>query len=261
MLLQDTATTIVTAINVYRDWTFWSFVVAAVALATSLAGPLRRLLKATRLIMEVHQMIALDQRLGNPQANLYIDLRNTGGRDIRVKAMSITLTRDGSESKVIDGQVYFETTSSQQQLLLVPFSIKSGESWAHPVKFYALPNRQLDQVIRVNISKLKENILHKKEAIEPSLRSSTLVIADDKFVDPFVELFNKRFYWTPGEYVAKIDIVTDPAKGCLSKSFRFVIYEAEAAELKREVESYNYGGGVYFDSDKHAAIFPPISVV
>ena len=79
MLLQDTATTIVAATHLYRDWTFWSFVVAALALATSLAGPLRRLLKATRLVMEVHQMIALDQRLGNPQANLYIDLRNAGG--------------------------------------------------------------------------------------------------------------------------------------------------------------------------------------
>lgn len=259
MLLQDAATTIVRTAHIYRDWTFWSFVVAAVALATSIAGPLRRLLKATQLVLEVHQTIALDHRLGNPQANLYLDLRNTGGRDIRVKAMVITLTRDGSESKMLSGQVYFETTNSQQQLLLVPFNIKSGDSWAHPVKFYTLPNRQLDQMIRMNISKLKDDILQKMEAIEPSLRSSTLAFADDVFVDPFVELFNKQFFWTPGEYIVKIDITGEPEKGSLTKSFRFVIYENEAAELKKEVESYNYGGGVYFDSDKHVVIFPPIS--
>ena len=261
MLLQTAATTIATTAPVFRDWAFWSFVVAAIALATSLAGPLRRLLKATRLVLEVHQTIALDHRLGNPQANLYIDLRNTGGRDIRVKAMLITLTRDGSESKTIGGQVYFESINSQQALLLVPFNIKAGESWAHPVKFYALPNRQLDQQVRVDISKFKDNILQKREALDPSVRSSTLVFADDMLVDPFIQLFNKQFFWTPGEYVIRIDITAEPAKGSLTKSYRFVIYEAEAAELKKEIETYSCGGGVYFDSDKHVSIFPPISAI
>jgi len=260
MFLQNPNVAVETAKSIFTDWAFWSFVVAAIALVASLAGPIRRFLKATRLVMEVHPRIALDHTFGNPQANLYIDLRNIGGRDIRVNEITMTVKRDDSELKKIRGQVYFETTGSQESLLLVPFNVKATESWAHPVKFYALPDRQLDQKIRKNISELKSDILKKRETLGEELAGKTLVTADDKFVQPFIELFNKQFFWKAGEYAITINIVTEPAKALLTKHFRFVIYESETADLHDEVEDYKYGSGVYFKNSKQTSIFPPISV-
>lgn len=251
----------ITLAQVLTNWAFWSFVVAALALVISLIGPLRRLLKATRLLMDVHSVIGLDTTFGNPQVNMYIDLRNRGGRNIRVKAMTVTLQRDNSELRILPGQIYFETTSSQQPLLLVPFDIKPEGNWGHPVKFYAMANRQLDQEIRGNISKVREDIRKKKEALEPNVRSSTLVYVDNSLVTPFLELFERQFYWMPGEYIAKVDITTDPKVGSLSKSFRFVIYESEAAELKMEVRSYNIGERISYNSGASVAIHPPISQI
>lgn len=250
----------VTTAQVLTDWTFWSFVVAALALAVSLAGPIRRALKTMRLLMDVHPSIALDGTFGSPQANMYIDLRNDGGRSVRVKAMTMSVARDGSDQRVIPGQVYFETTVSQQPLLLVPFDIKPAESWGHSVKFFAVPNRQLDHEIRENISRLKENIRIKREALEPSQRT-TVVNADDEFVTPFIGLFERQFYWKPGEYIADVKIMADPKKASVSRSFRFVIYETEAAELKTEIKSYKVGERIYFNSHIPVAIHPAISPI
>jgi hypothetical protein len=260
MFLQNPHAAVETAKSIFQDWAFWSLVVSAIALVASLAGPIRRLLKATRLVMEVHPRIALDHIFGNPQANLYIDLRNTGGRVIRVNEITMIVSRDDSELRNIRGQVYFETTSSQEPLLLMPFNIKAADSWAHPVKFYAMPDRQLDQRIRKNTSELKSDIFKKREALGKELAAKTLVTSDDKFVQPFIDLFNKQFFWKAGEYAITINVVADPSRASLTKHFRFVIYESETADLHNEIEEYKYGSGVYFTSDKHTSIFPPISV-
>ena len=258
MFLQATA--IVASTPTYGDWTFWSFVVAAIALATSLAGPVRRFFKATRLVLEVHPRIALDHTFGNPQANLYVDLRNTGGRDIRVNAMRITIKRDNSEAREIGGQVYFETTNSKDPLLLVPFNIKASDNWSYPVKFFAQPDRQLDQKIRLNTSKLRSDIIEQRVVLGQELADKTLMVASEELVKPFIDLFNKQFFWTAGEYFITIAIMASPATGSLTKSFRFVIYESEADDLKVEIGEYKFGGGIYFDNTKHTVIFPPISL-
>ncbi|MGB3463135.1 MAG: hypothetical protein WBA33_14330 [Rhodanobacter lindaniclasticus] len=259
MFLPNPNAAVEAARSFYTDWTFWSFVVAAIALIASLWVPVRRFLKATRLILEVHPRIALDHTFGNPQANLYMDLRNTGGRDVRVNEITMTVTRDGSEVREIPGQVYFEKTSSQEPLLLVPFNIQASDSWAHPVKFYALPGRQLDQKIRKNISDLRSDIDKKREAMGKEVSKTTAAIADEMLVRPLVELFNSQFFWKAGEYAITLNVLAEPLSGSLTRRFRFVVYESEAADLAVEVEDYKYGGGVYYQSSKHASIFPPIA--
>jgi|SRR5450759_4086324 hypothetical protein len=95
-----------TAAPFYFDWTFWTAVVAVLALVLSQFPPVRVLLRQTRLSMQPYDRLNVTHWLGNPNVNLHVQLVNTGGRPVRVRSLVLELSPDDGAQFSLPAQTY-----------------------------------------------------------------------------------------------------------------------------------------------------------
>lgn len=229
----------------YKDWQFWSAVVAAVALALSQLPPIHILLRRARLRCEAFSMMHITHKVGNPNAQWHLILENTGGRSIRIKEISLSFSKDGGQSFKLPIQNYLRTPDANQNVMFTPFRLAPGEEWAHVINFFALFSRQEDKEYRVLESKIRSEILAQKEDYA---KKDVLCEASSIAVQNLMGFFDKHFKWDPGEYEIELGVITDHPKANLCKKYRFSLFESESNELRGYTEGYRYGAGVYWVS-------------
>ena len=242
----------------YFDWTFWAAIWALVAIILSQLPPIHILLRPKRLDVEVHSRIRITHMVGNPNASVVVSVRNTGGRELRIRTLRLNVSRDGKPLLTLPAQNYFEAPSSTSSVLFVPFSLKPGETWAHSVSFLNLFDRLTEKQFRESLSALERDIRQKLEARSPE-QDKKAVIAEEELVHPFITLFDKLFVWEPGEYVAELQVDAEPGSASYNKKFRFTLYESDTAELRQHTKDYRIGGGLTFPLDRHAGVNVPLS--
>jgi hypothetical protein len=241
----------------YLDWQFWAAVVAGVALVLSQLPPVVLWFRPRRLEVEVHSRIQVTHHVGNPNVGMFVSVRNTGGRELRIRSLRIVLARDNSPLANLPAQNYFENPSSQSSVLFVPFTLKPGDTWAHGTNFLNFFDRATEKLYRASESKLGADIRRKLDARAED--DKNLVVAEADLVAPFTKLFDQLFIWQPGEYVAELIVEAEPGSASFSRKYRFTLYESDSAELRAHVEDYKFGGGFTYRVDKHAGLFVPLS--
>lgn len=246
-----------TPTSLYLDWQFWAAVVAWLALALSQLPPVVLWFRPRRLEVEVHSRIQVTHKVGNPNVSMFVSIRNTGGRELRIRSLRIVLTRDNNPLIAFPAQHYFESPSSQSSVLFVPFTLKPGDTWAHGTNFLNFFDRATEKLYRESESKLGADIRKKLDARAEG--DHNLVIDEPELVAPFMGLFHQLFIWQPGEYVAKLIVDAEPGSASFSRKYRFTLYESDSAELRTHTDDYKFGGGVSYNIDKHAGVFVPLS--
>ncbi len=241
----------------YLDWTFWAAVLALIAIVLSQVPPILLLLRPKRLEVEVHSRIGVLHKVGNPNARIVVGLRNTGGRELRVRSLVIDISRDSKALITLPAQNYFELPSSQSSVLFVPFSLKPGETWMHSVFFLNFFERLVEKQFREDLSALDSN-LRQKYAVR-STGDNSLVVAEAALVQPFNMLFDKLFVWLPGEYVVNLTVNAEPGSASFSKKYRFTLYESDTAALKQETEDYPSGVGLTHNTERHVGLNIPLA--
>lgn len=241
----------------YLDWTFWTVIVASIAIVLSQLPPIHLLLRPRRLEVEVHSRIQVTHQIGNPNIGLFVSIGNTGGRELRIRKLRVEVWRDGKWLGAFPAQNYFETASSQSSVLFVPFSLKPGEHWSHGVNFLNFFDRQTEKSYRENQSTLNADISRKIDA-RPK-ENEQAVIAESSLTAPFFDLFNKLFVWEPGEYVFSLSVDAEPGSASYAKKYRFTLYESDTAELRKHTEDYKFGGGISYNVQQHIGVFVPLS--
>jgi hypothetical protein len=241
----------------YLDWTFWAAILSLVAIILSQIPPIHLLIRPKRLDVEVHSRIGVTHTVGNPNANIVVGVRNTGGRELRIKSLRLIISRDGNTLMVLPAQNYHETPSSTSPVLFVPFSLKPGESWVHSVQFAKLFDRQTEKKFREDSSKLNLDIRQKIDALPEGEKE--VVIAEPQYVQPFKILFERLFVWYPGEYIAELQVDADPGSASFSKKYRFTLYESDTEELRSHTDDYRIGAGIIFSVERHAPLSIPLS--
>lgn len=244
------------AIPTYLDWQFWTAIAAILALILSQLPPVRLWFKPRRLEVEVHSRIQITHKAGNPNIGMFTSIRNTGGRDLRVRSMEVSITRDGDAVGVFRAQNYFVDLSTQARSLFMPFTLKPGDSWDHGTNFFKEFDRATEKYFREHSSALASDI-RTKISNQPDTGKS-MVSADPDLVQPFKEMFDRLFVWIPGEYVVDLVVNTDPGTASFAQKYRYTLYESDSDELKSYTNDYKHGAGLVFDSDRHAGIFIPL---
>jgi len=239
----------------YKDWQFWSTVIACLALVLSQFPPVLPRLRPRRLEIEVLNRIVATHKVGNPNMSLYVSIRNTGGRDIRVRGIKLALWRDGHPVATLPAQNYFETPSSKSHVLLVPFTLKAGDSWAHTTNFLNYFDRPTEKLYRESESLLVNDLTKK---IKTRRDGEEFIPADPTLIEPFLRFFERFFIWLPGEYVAELSVTTE-SKVLSKQGYRFTLFESDTAELRSYTAEYRFGGGIKYDVDAHAGVGVPIS--
>lgn len=241
----------------YLDWTFWAAALALVAIVLSQLPPLHLLLRPKRLDVEVHSRIGVTHMVGNPNASVVVSIRNTGGRELRVRGLSLDVMRDGKPLAVLPAQNYFETPSSSSSILFVPLSLKPGETWAHSVLFLNVFDRLTEKQFRENLSALESDIRYKLRARAKD--DENLVLANNALVEPFHRMFERLFVWLPGEYVCVLKVNAEPGSASYIKKYRFTLYESDTADLRQHCDDYRHGGGLAYTTERHGNIYIPLT--
>lgn len=241
----------------YLDWQFWSAVVAVFALILTQLPPVRLWFRSARLEVEVHSRVQLTHKVGNPNLGMYVGIRNIGGREVRVRSITVALARDGNEIGVYPIVNFFETPSATSAVLFVPFTLRPSEAWAHGANFLRLFDRNTEKFYREQESKLRSHIRHKLAARAED--DKELVVADDEYVEPFLEMFNRMFVWLPGEYTLDLQIEVESGKPAFGKRYRFTLFESDSEELRSHTDDFKHGGGLAYNVDRHAGVYVPLS--
>lgn len=242
----------------YLDWTFWTAVAALLALVLSQLPPLYVLLRPARLEVEAFDRIQVTHGLGSPNALLHAIVRNTGGRGLIVKALSLQFKRDNEDEFELPGRGYYQSLADQNAVILTSFTLPSMGEWKHVINFFAPLSSADERKLNEVKSAIRNSIMSKKILPE---NEKVLVEAAPEVVAPAYELFRRQFKWEPGEYEVTLSIKTEPKSACIQRKFRMTIFESDTTQLKDYAERYKYGAGVFYSDTELAPVFLPLKAV
>jgi hypothetical protein len=240
----------------YLDWTFWAFFASAVAIVLSQLPPVRQWLNPGKFAMEVSDRVWINHVLGFPNMQIYLSLRNVGGKALRLRAVYLDISRHGQFLTTVEARNYF-TSESGTRVPLLPFNISPGSEWAHRVNAFVVLVAKEDRDLARLRSALKTNIVEKQHAFRkanPEKEPDFYFVGDTSVLQPLLDVFQQKFMWEPGEYVLRVRIVASKASQNTEQTYRFTVYEADSEELRRYADDYKYGFGSVVDSDKHEGV-------
>lgn len=241
----------------YLDWTFWAVIASAVAIVLSQVPPVRQWVRPGRLAMETTDRVWVTHMLGFPNVQIYLSLRNVGGRSVRVKKVLMEVSRHGQPLCTVAGQTYVPNEAAPRFANLLPFNLSPGEEWAYRVNaFEALPAKEdrdlgkLRALIRADIAAK----VHAFKIAHPGEQQASLFEAHAATVDPVLKMFERHFIWEAGEYGLKVRVQLADDLAETIQQYRFTLYEGDSQELRAYSEDYRYGFGVALDYDKHNGV-------
>jgi hypothetical protein len=235
----------------FSDWGFWAVVIAAVAVLLSQLPPVRDLLRRTRIQVDPYDRLTLTHWLGNPNIHWFLQLRNTGGRKVRIESINLRLSSDHEAGFEVRAQSFAPPDNSTASFLFTPLTLKPDQEWASVVHFFRPFSAADERATNQFIKPLKKDITDKLKARRrESSEVSGPVEADTALVEPAIKFFEKTNIWAAGEYQLVLKVLCDPPRVSVSRSFRFVLFESDIQELEESVENFKYGWGVcYPDQD------------
>lgn len=197
----------------------------------------------------------LTHKVGNPNAQWHLVIENTGGRALRIKAISLSFTRTGAQPFVLPAQNYLRTPDAKENVMLTPFRMAPGAEWAHVLNFFNMFSREDEKEYRRIESAIRSDILGQKAEPENEDR---LCEADPENVAPALAFFARHFRWEPGEYELELVITTDAPTADVRRKYLFSLFESESSELRNYREGYKYGAGVYWVSQAQPGLVVPV---
>lgn len=246
--------TITPALPFYADWTFWAFFASAVAILLSQVPPIRLWFSKGRLAQEAGNKVWLTHMLGYTNVQVYLNLRNVGGRPVRVRGIKFDLSRHGTPLAAISAQNYIANELNPKQVVFVPFTLRPGDEWGYRVNAFESLVAKEDKVLGRLRRALKRNIAEKVAERDAKGEPKRLVVADDSVLAPIMDLFHSNFVLEAGEYDLVISMETDtPAANVLGK-YRFTLYEADSAELRTYADDYKHGFGPALETEDHPGV-------
>lgn len=237
----------------YNDWTFWSFLVAFIALILSQSPKINVWFKRNRIELEIHNKITVQHWLGVPSINLFLGINNKGRTNVKIKKIELIINREGLDEKRITCSSFYETHTSQFPNLFFPFELFSEKSWDHSCWFTIDIERTADQKFRGIFTEIDKDIANKRKN---TTTQNELIEAEESLVKPLIEYKDKKFIWESGEYFVEIILQSDPRID-ISKNFRFTLFETDTNTLKAYSDDYKYG--MTYHNQKNLGLIIPIS--
>jgi hypothetical protein len=237
--------------QITTDWKFWSFLVAAIALILSQLPPIHILIRKAKLDLELYSRIFISHKIGNPNLQMHLILRNIGGRNIRVKKITANVLRNGKHIFSIPAQSYIPDPKDNRLVLLTSFDVKPDEEWNNQASFFTNFERSDEKIYRESEQKLKDEFIRQRN----EFGEKHLAKATEEFTKPFNDLFDKMFNWQDGEYVVEVVIETDKPKANITKQYRFTIFESLSESLLKHKEGFEIGAGIYWDSPNYVGFW------
>lgn len=219
------------------DAKFWAVIISLISLIVSLYPSIRAKLKGAKLLIEPLDTISLSHKYGLTNVQWPLTMTNNGGTDIRVKKISINLTRSGAPV-ALPARTYFRTSNSLTPVMFTALKLKPGEEFSYNFGFYPVLDRKEERLLRELESKAKIETAPETPALpHPKLLSL-------ETLNQLTEFYKKNFYLKHGEYQIELFVVTVPPTKIPDCKFRFTIFEGDEEDLRNTTNGYISGQGV-----------------
>lgn len=241
---------------IYLDWTFWSFVTAAVAAVLSQLPPLRDFFSKAVLRLEVHPTSQITHMVGYPNMSLFMVVRNLGKRPARIVRLVLEIERSERLIATLPSQNYFVGPHDEKPVIFVPFTLPPGEERAHTFLFFAQLPEHEDRKVGSLRARLKRDVfgkVHEKKRVDPN--NNELVESDPEIASSLLEIYKQQFLWAAGEFRLRLKLVAEDETLSQESSFRFTVFEAQEADLRSYADKYRHGFGAAFDDPEQAGVF------
>jgi ribosomal silencing factor RsfS len=233
----------------YLDWTFWSFVAAAVAIVLSQLPPVRQLVQRPKILPELYARLVVSHLIGYPSVGAVIGIRNAGGQQARIERLECTIWRGGREVCVLEGSEFYPDHLTKNAQVFVPLTLPPHSEWTRGFNFF----ENLDRTENRQVGKLRDDLrrdlkqkFQRRREEDPEAKG--WVVADDAALVPVMETYRRKFIWEPGEYELRISVRYDSHQSAASPQYRFTLYESDSGDLRKNAEDYyKYGFGPAID--------------
>jgi len=247
-----------TSAPLYQDWSFWTTVMAALALILSQLPPVRVLLRKSHLNMQPYDRLNVTHWLGNPIVNLHVQIMNSGGRSVRVSSLVLELILDDGTKLSLPAQSYSRPGNTSSTFLFTPFRLDPDQEWANFVAFFTPLNMNKERKSKQLIKELKTKIDGMINSIPQDLRGKEIVEVDEESVANLKDFFRNNMIWRPGEYAAVLKLQSDPERASFVRQFRFTLFEADVQDLEERTSRFKTGAGLYFRDAGQTEVYPSI---
>ncbi|EAR09201.1 hypothetical protein [Reinekea blandensis] len=230
------------------NWEFWTAFLAAIALILSQLPPVVSWFKKAKLDIDIHARAFLTHKIGNPNLQLHLIVRNIGGRETKINSIVCKVIHNKKIIAELPAQNYL-SEDSKNNVLLTKFSIKPGQEWSKTLNFLNYFDRKEGQVFRDASKSIEDYVFEKRKEDDKSIH-----YAPDELVAPLLDQFDRLFIWNDGEYLLQIEVNTDAQEAPILREYRFTLFESQSAEMKEHTKDYSSGAGVYFDYARHSGV-------
>jgi len=237
-----------TEIPFYLNWTFWAVVVALIAVILSQIPPIKELMKKAKLDLEVYSKISITHKVGNPNLQLHLILTNIGGRNIRIKDISVSISRDEVKLTSLPAQNYLQSQNDQSTLLFTTFSLAPTQQWPHITNFLNFFNREDEKEYQKIEGAMTAD--YREKAKETETEKGHMIEHPKELADQAMDFFNAKFIWKSGEYLLKVNVKTTNDIANISKKYRLTIFESHTEQLMAITEHYKLGGGIWWNPER-----------
>ncbi|MBB6091905.1 hypothetical protein HNQ60_000751 [Povalibacter uvarum] len=238
----------------YLDWKFWSFFTAALALLLSQLPPIHHWFRSSKIVVDTYTMIHVTHKIGNPNAQLQLSVRNTGRRTVRILGLELRFKR--GDSVFVLPAINAAELQNDRPVMLGSFRLKVDEEWSRIVNFFPILSRQDDRSLRLAMSQIRADIVSKRAGLP---QNAPEVAADQAVVAPLLAMFNSKFCWLPGEYDLDLVVKTEPAGVADTMRLRFTLFESDSDEMEKYAEKYQFGYDLLMNHADHQGILANIS--
>jgi hypothetical protein len=239
--------------TVLKDPTFWTAVIALLALVLSQLPPVHVLLKRRELLVILQEHLFLYHYLGNTQLLAFLELHNTGGRDITIAKIDCAITDGDGHHWSLPAQTYLSRQPSPAagqpapELFIGRISLKPGGHWAETVHFFKVWSVQDEEDVSKLTARMKADINAKLAERKPE-ESKKPAEADDRLVKEATDLFEKKFNMAKGNYRLIIAALSESKEALAVRGFDFTLFDHHIRALRSATEDYKFGAGVYYQN-------------
>lgn len=243
--------------SLYTVWQTAAIVITAIVSFASLgvsAGPkLVMRFKGEQMDFTIPARAQLTHKLGIPNLHYFLQIDNSGGKDLRVQSVVAKVSCDGAEELVFDEiNVLPEGVQLGTWQFFVPFKLKQGDFWLRYTSSMPKLSRKDDQRLLQVTKDIRDEITSRT----PATPLATPISANPVVVAPCEAFFDEKFYWKAGEYTVSVSI--EWSGGTCTKNFRFVLHESQSQILSDNRRGIVTGDGVYWNSPgvvRHVAVY------
>lgn len=229
----------------YRKLAFWNTLIASFAVLLSQLPPVRNLLKAQKLEINVPAQLKIYTYLGDVHLQMPLTLYNDGGGSITIARIDAAIMdRNRHVWRLPDSNYYFDTPtgSTTTQYDLQWIVLKQGERWSRIVHFY----KQLSEDKQGNEEELAYEFYqdqNKQPQQKANSRPNGPNEINPELVQRAKDIFQKSFSLHPGNYQFVVVAISESRKPIAMRGFDFTLFEGSFSKLKAQVDDYKYGFG------------------